>query len=195
MFKNVMSPLLVAAACLAAVSSVGCVSENATPAAIVRDSVFLGYSIPDTKQTTCGNCHSDVQGTWSKTKHANAWADLQASGFADTSCNKCHTTNGETNLGPDNGGFFSATTAAAKKLYQDVQCEACHGPGAHHMSAPGETQPITTIQIDTTHANGCAACHYGTHNPFTEQLATSVHGRAPDWEGAAGSCQVNCHTV
>jgi hypothetical protein len=195
MLKNTMNRLLVAAACLAAVSAVGCVSEKATPAAVVRDSVFLGYSIPDTKQTTCGNCHADVQGTWVKTKHANAWADLQASGHADTSCNKCHTTNGATNLGPDNGGFFSATSDAAKKLYQDVQCEACHGPGANHMSAPGETQPITTIQIDTTHGNGCAACHYDTHNPFTEQLAASVHGRAPDWEGAAGSCQVNCHTV
>ena len=195
MLTNAKSRFLVAVACVAAASAVGCVSEKATPAAVVRDSVFLGYSVADTKQTTCGNCHADVQAEWSQTKHASAWADLQASGHASEACNKCHTTNGATNLGPDSGGFFGATTDGAKKLYQDVQCESCHGPGANHITAPGETQPIPTIAIDTTHGNGCASCHYDTHNPFTEQLAASVHGRAPDWEGAAGSCQVNCHTV
>ena len=195
MLTNAKSHFLVAVACVAAASAMGCVSEKATPSAPVRDAAFLGYSVPDTKQTTCGNCHVDVQAEWSQTKHASAWADLQASGHAIESCNKCHTTNGATNTGPDTSGFFAATTDAAKKLYQDVQCEACHGPGANHISAPGETQPIPTLVIDTTHGNGCASCHYDLHNPFTEQLATSVHGRAPDWEGAAGSCQVNCHTV
>jgi len=195
MLRNTMNRLLVAAACVAAVSAVGCVSEKATPAAPVRDAAFLGYSVPDTKQTTCGNCHVDVQAEWAQTKHASAWADLQATGHADASCNKCHTTNGATNLGADTAGFFAATTDAGKKLYQDVQCEACHGPGANHISAPGETQPIPTIAMDTTHADGCGSCHYDTHNPFQEQLAVSKHGAMPNWEGAAGSCQVNCHTV
>ena len=195
MFKNAKNHLLVAAACLAAVSAVGCVSEKSTPEAPLRDAAFLGYSVPDTKQTTCGNCHVDVQAKWSQTKHANAWADLQASGHVSDTCLKCHTTNGATNLGPDTAGFFAASTDAAKKLYQDVQCEACHGPGANHVSAPGETQPIPTMLMDTAHADGCGACHYDTHNPFAEQLAASKHGRMPNWEGAAGSCQVNCHTV
>ncbi len=195
MLRNTMNRLLVAAACVAAVSAVGCVSEKATPAAPVRDAAFLGYSVPDTKQTTCGNCHVDVQAEWAQTKHASAWADLQATGHADASCNKCHTTNGATNLGADTAGFFAATTDAGKKLYQDVQCEACHGPGANHISAPGETQPIPTIIMDTTHADGCGSCHYDVHNPFAEQLAVSRHGTMPNWEGAAGSCQVNCHTV
>jgi hypothetical protein len=193
MIKATKSHLLLAAAGLLALTAAGCVSEKATPGAPLRDAAFLGYSNPDTKTTTCGNCHVDVQNEWKQTKHANAWADLQASGHAGDFCNKCHTTNGATNPGVDTAGFFSIS-ADAKKLYEDVQCEACHGPGANHVSAPGESQPIPTIQVLDDHSDGCAACHYDTHNPFAEQLAASRHGEMPNWEGAAGSCQVNCHT-
>lgn len=193
MIKATKSHLLLAVTGLFALAAAGCVSEKSTPSAPVRDASFLGYSNPDTKQTTCGNCHTDVQGEWAQTKHASAWADLQASGHASASCNECHTTNGATNLGDDNGGFLGVS-ADAQRFYQDVQCEACHGPGSTHVTAPGETQPIPTILQDSTHADGCAACHYGTHDPFSEQLAASRHGMMPNWEGAAGSCQVNCHT-
>jgi hypothetical protein len=193
MIKATKNHLLFAAAGVLALAAAGCVSESSTPAAVTRDASFLGYSNPDTKQTTCGNCHVDYQNMWKQTKHSNAWADLQASGHASDACNKCHTTNGLTNGTGDSTGFFTVS-ADAKKFYQDVQCEACHGPGAGHVSAPSESQPIPIIAIDTLHGNGCAACHYDTHNPFTEQLAASKHGAAPDWEGSAGSCQVNCHT-
>ena len=194
MIKASKNHLLFAVAGVFALAAAGCVSEDSTPAAPTRDESFVGYSNPDTKQTTCGNCHVDVQSEWKQTKHASAWADLQASGHADTSCTKCHTTNGATTSpAADTAGFFSVS-ADAQRFYQDVQCEACHGPGANHISAPGESQPIPIIAMDTLHGNGCAACHYDTHNPFTEQLAASKHGATPDWEGAAGSCQVNCHT-
>jgi len=49
--------------------------------------------------------------------------------------------------------------------------------------------------VDNTYADGCTACHNSEHHPFAEQLAISRHGEMPNWEGAAGSCQVNCHTV
>ena len=52
---------------------------------------FLGYFTISTKQTTCGNCHVGVQRDWSGTRHASAWVDLQGSGHATSSCNKCHT--------------------------------------------------------------------------------------------------------
>ena len=194
MIKATKFHLLLAATGAFALTAAGCVSESATPSTPVRDAAFLGYANPDTKQTTCGNCHTDIQAEWAQTKHASAWADLQASGHASASCNECHTTNGATNLGPDSAGFFAAGTDAAKALYLDVQCEACHGPGANHVQAPGETQPIPSILLVDDHSDGCAACHYDTHNPFTEQLNASRHGQMPNWEGAAGSCQVNCHT-
>lgn len=194
MIQATKSHLLLAATSLFVMAAAGCVSEKATPSAPVRDASFLGYSNPDTKQTTCGNCHTDVQAEWAQTKHASAWADLQASGHAGPFCNKCHTTNGATNPGADTAGFFGVS-ADAQRFYQDVQCEACHGPGSSHVSAPGATQPIPTIRIFADHSDGCAACHYGTHDGFADQLAVSKHGQAPDWEGAAGSCQVNCHTT
>ena len=194
MIKATKSHLLLATTGLFVLAAAGCVSEKATPSAPVKDASFLGYSNPDTKQTTCGNCHVDVQAEWAQTKHASAWADLQASGHASASCNECHTTNGATNAGADTAGFLGVS-ADAQRFYQDVQCEACHGPGSTHVSAPGETQPIPTVQVLADHSDGCAACHYGPHDPFADQLAVSKHGEMPNWEGAAGSCQVNCHTV
>jgi predicted CXXCH cytochrome family protein len=194
MVKATRNHLLFAVAGVFALAAVGCVSEDSTPTDVVRDASFVGYSNPDTKQTTCGNCHVDVQAEWAQTKHASAWADLQASGHASEMCNKCHTTNGTTNVAQDSSGFFSVS-ADAQRFYQDVQCESCHGPGANHILAPGETQPVQLILAnDTTLKNGCASCHNGTHNPFSEQLAASKHGEMPNWEGAAGSCQVNCHS-
>ncbi len=137
MLTNAKSRFLVAVACGAAASAMGCVSEKATPGAPVRDAAFLGYSVPDTKQTTCGNCHVDVQAEWSQTKHASAWADLQASGHAIESCNKCHTTNGATNTGPDTSGFFAATTDAAKKLTRTCSARRATGPAREPHQRPG----------------------------------------------------------
>jgi hypothetical protein len=194
MIKVTKTHLLFAVAGVFALTAVGCVSEDSTPAAPTRDASFVGYSNPDTKQTTCGNCHVDVQAEWAQTKHASAWADLQASGHASEACNKCHTVNGLTNGTGDSTGFFTVS-ADAQRFYQDVQCESCHGPGANHISAPGESQPIPTFKVDNTYADGCASCHNSTHHPFAEQLAISRHGEMPNWEGAAGGCQVNCHTV
>jgi hypothetical protein len=194
MIKVTKTHLLFAVAGVFALTAVGCVSEDSTPAAPTRDASFVGYSNPDTKQTTCGNCHVDVQAEWAQTKHASAWADLQASGHASEACNKCHTVNGLTNGTGDSTGFFTVS-ADAQRFYQDVQCESCHGPGANHISAPGESQPIPTFKVFNDYSNGCAACHNSSHHPFAEQLAISRHGEMPNWEGAAGGCQVNCHTV
>jgi hypothetical protein len=186
--------LLATAAVVFAFAAVGCVSDEETGTNPTRDASFLGYSNPDTKQTTCGNCHVDVQGEWRQTKHATAWATLQASGHAQPFCSRCHTVNGSTNGTGDTTGYFTVS-ADAQPFYQDVQCESCHGPGANHVSAPGESQPIPTFKVDNTYADGCTACHNSSHHPFAEQLAISRHGEMPNWEGAAGSCQVNCHTV
>lgn len=183
--------LLVVAAFVFAFAAVGCVSDEETGTNPTRDAAFLGYSSPETKQTTCGNCHVDVQGEWRQTKHATAWATLQASGHAQPFCSKCHTVNGLTNGVGDSTGFFTVS-ADAQPFYQDVQCESCHGPGAAHVSAPGETQPIPTMLAEnTTYADGCTACHNGSHHPFAEQLASSRHGQMPYWEQRG--CQTQCH--
>ena len=146
--------------------------ERVTPPAL--DAAFLGYSDPAARQTTCGNCHISKQRTWEATGHAEAWADLQASGAAAASCNRCHTVNGFSNMAPDSACFF-AVSADAQRFYYDVQCESCHGPGAAHVQAPDDTQPLTTMAAAVGLNVGCATCHSGEHTPFVEEWSASPH--------------------
>jgi predicted CXXCH cytochrome family protein len=181
---------LAASACLVVLAA--CVDNNnggtTTP---TRDEAFVGYSNPDTRQTTCGNCHISKQRDWVVTNHARAWDDLQGSGSAQSYCEPCHTTNGASNLAPDSAGF-TTVASDARKFYQDVQCESCHGPGAGHISAPDDGQPLSTIVADTASAFGCATCHTGTHNPFVEQWRGSLHG-VVNSHATSVDC-VGCHT-
>jgi predicted CXXCH cytochrome family protein len=153
------------------------------------DAAFVGYSDPATRQTTCGNCHITKQRTWEVTGHGDAWADLQASGHAAPSCNRCHTVNGFSNLAPDSTGFL-AVGADAQRYYYDVQCESCHGPGAAHIQAPDETQPLTTIAAAVGLNMGCATCHSGEHTPFVEEWAQSPHANIQ--ASARSSSDVTC---
>jgi hypothetical protein len=185
---------LAALAPLTVLALAACVSDN-NPVTPTLDAQFVGYSSPDTKQTTCGNCHIDRQRTWQTTRHANAWQDLQASGHASASCNKCHTTNGATNLAADTAGYFSVPDNA-KKFYQDVQCESCHGPGAGHVSGPDAFQPLSTVHADTAQAWGCGTCHTGTHTPFVDQWKHSLHSivTAPAASSTDPTCR-GCHSA
>ena len=185
--------LLLNVTAILALAAAGCVKDNTSSVtATPRDAAFVGYSDPATKQTTCGNCHIDRQRDWQATKHASAWTDLQASGHATASCNVCHTTNGASNLGVDTAGYF-AVSGAAKQYYQDVQCESCHGPGAAHISAPDETQPLASIHADTASANGCGTCHTGTHEPFVDQWRQSLHGSVEPAANGNAAC-AGCHS-
>ena len=108
-------------------AAAGCVKETTAGggAEVVRDMAFVGYSNPDTKMTTCGNCHIDRQHDWQATKHANAWTDLQASGHAVASCDVCHTTNGRTNLAADSAGYFSVSASSKSSSQRPKRSEAC----------------------------------------------------------------------
>ena len=174
----------------------GCVKDNTTSPTGVnsRDAAFIGYSNPDTKQTTCGNCHVLKQQSWLQTGHAKAWADLQASGHATAACNQCHTVNGTSNAAPDTAGYFSVP-AAAQKYYQDVQCEACHGPGQNHVTTPDETQPIAYFTSrDSALGVGCGQCHSGPpHNPFFEDWSRGAHGIFEAHAISNGGTCLQCH--
>jgi predicted CXXCH cytochrome family protein len=74
----------------------------------------------------------------------------------------------------DSAGYF-AVADNSKKFYEDVQCESCHGPGATHITAPDESQPLSTIVAGVGATKGCATCHNGTHQPFVEEWARSPH--------------------
>jgi predicted CXXCH cytochrome family protein len=155
---------------------------------------FLGYFTVSTQQTTCGNCHVDHQARWVQTKHAVAWATLQGSGHAAGFCNGCHTVseNGNDAKGP--AGY----NKVADSVYQDVQCENCHGPGVVHVTTPDNTTtiPLARLAIDTTSVDSlkhsCAACHTGTHEPFIQEWKASKHSQLVLPHQSEAGCNA-CH--
>lgn len=169
----------------------GCVDDGGNPTLPQLDAAFLGYSNPDTRQTTCGNCHISKQRGWAQTGHARAWDDLQNSGHAQPSCASCHTTSGFGNLANDTTGYF-AVSADARPFYHDVQCESCHGPGGGHVAAPDDATPLSTIFADTGTTVGCGTCHTGEHTPFVEEWRSSGHAVLAAAEASNPSC-AGCH--
>jgi predicted CXXCH cytochrome family protein len=142
---------------------------------------FLGYfSVPDAR-TTCGNCHADKEVDWRETLHADAWAGLHTSEFAnDTTCGPCHSVSQLGNTLTVPGGYETTFDST----YHDVQCESCHGPGIDHVQNPEATQPLASLVVDTGLTNGCGECHSDNHHPFVEQWSQSAHGNT--YEGARG---------
>ena len=140
---------------------------------------FLGYFTASDKLTACGNCHAEKQADWANTKHAQAWADLVASGHQTSDCNSCHSVSERGNAAAAPAGY----TAVADTAYQDVQCESCHGSGFEHASSPTiENRPLATIAIPADPAqwvesSTCGSCHQGSFSPFVEQWSQSAHAR------------------
>jgi predicted CXXCH cytochrome family protein len=140
---------------------------------------FLGYFTASSKLTACGNCHAEKQGDWSGTKHAQAWADLVASGHQSPDCNSCHSVSERGNAAAAPAGY----SAVADTAYQDVQCESCHGSGFDHASSPTiQNRPLASISVPTDPAawvesSTCGSCHTGDFSPFVEQWSQSAHSR------------------
>jgi predicted CXXCH cytochrome family protein len=193
--RAVPKPFVAVVLFLAAFAAASCVRESsAGGTGPGLSATFVGYSNPATQQTTCGNCHVLKQQSWLLTGHAKAWAAVVNSGRADATCDKCHTTNGATNIGPDTAGYLDAS-AAARRYYQDVQCEACHGPGAAHVSVPDETQPIPyLVSLDSTLGVGCGECHSGApHASFYEDWSHGAHRLLEGPAISNGGACLQCH--
>ncbi len=181
---------LVASSCTSEKIAYRSEPSNTTPPAAAAN--FVGYADTTTKQTVCGNCHVEKQAAWSQTHHANAWADLQASGHATASCNPCHTVNSYGNATKDTLVGFLATNDSR---YKDVQCENCHGPGLAHVSSPSlDNEPLPSIAVDTGAAfgNGCGECHTGANNPFVDEWVQTAHANSIE-VSTTSNCQT-CHT-
>ncbi len=67
---------------------------------------YVGYQ-------RCKDCHPRQYETWKRHAHSRAFAPLQAGRQKDAKCVVCHCT------GTEKG-----------QILEDVQCEACHGPGS-----------------------------------------------------------------
>lgn len=76
----------------------------------------------------CADCHADAFDVYTRTAHARAFRSI-AAGFhqRDGNCIGCHVTGWR-----DRGGYAGIRLRGAPIDLVDVQCEACHGPGAEH---------------------------------------------------------------
>jgi predicted CXXCH cytochrome family protein len=152
---------------------------------------FLGYYDVASRQTTCGNCHADFQGSWSTTKHAHAYSAVTASTTKDSTCYGCHSLTG-------NGNKASGTVAGHDKVkdstYYDVQCESCHGAGLQHVEGVGQgnitVRPLARVSMAGT--GNCGDCHSGAHQPFAEEWKASGHANVSVSRASNVVCQ-GCH--
>jgi mono/diheme cytochrome c family protein len=100
----------------------------------------------------CQSCHVAEFEVYARTRHSHAYATL-ASQFVhrDTNCVGFHVTGyGEL------GGFEGVRVRGVSVELIDVQCEACHGPGANH--ARDGSYRATAIQ-------SCTKCHTSNDDP------------------------------
>jgi hypothetical protein len=203
----VMQGVAAGAAALLLVAS-ACVKDNTSPGGTppAASGSFVGYSNPATKQTVCGGCHVAAQRGWVLTAHSwtatgpaafqlldnpNGVGNRDSAGFA-TECAWCHTTNGHNSgRAADSTGWFGST-GDAKKYFTDVQCEACHGPGASHVASPDQSQPRGTIASDTGLTYGCSVCHNEPDNPYGAEWRTGAHGTVLTDPAGRAAC-AGCH--
>jgi Zn finger protein HypA/HybF involved in hydrogenase expression len=120
--------------------------------------------------SVCQGCHPAAARQWRRTHHARAFADLvRLHQEKDAACAGCHITGGQARL-------------------HDVQCEACHGPGAAHAARP--TQP-GLIQRQPSEAM-CRTCHAPEQSPewqfssYRQAVLGPGHGRPQDAGGSGG---------
>ncbi len=114
----------------------------------------------------CAACHQQEQMIWSGSRHAHAWATLQAKGFhVDSYCQQCHTVG----FGQP-GGFVSAGRTPERG---NVGCESCHGPSTAHVADPKKRTPWIA-------ADQCIRCHDAENSPLfksDEYWPRIVHGK------------------
>jgi hypothetical protein len=161
---------------------------------------FLGFFTVGTKQTACGNCHVGQQRDWAQTLHASAWDTLQASPFFTGTCAGagCHSVNWRGNQDSAKVGYEAVQT----DVYQNVQCESCHGPGYAHVQDPSvkANRPIPSINVTDDPAlqdRSCSGCHRGgagpdRHQNYLKEWKSSRHGQLRESQAANPSCQP-CH--
>jgi hypothetical protein len=141
---------------------------------------------------TCGTCHEDQLGQFSRGKHAAAWAAYEAMptshalpmamGPGMKGCGGCH------KLGLKDDSQVEALKAAGS-VFGHASCDACHT--RHTFSVKEAQQP-----------QACQTCHMGFDHPQWEMWSSSKHGvryllkqngTLPETT-AAPTCQT-CHMI
>jgi predicted CXXCH cytochrome family protein len=190
---HLLTAALFTAAALAACSNDKIVFRDREPfnQPVAAAAGFVGYYDTVTKQTTCGNCHADFQGNWSQTAHAKAWSTLTANANKAATCEGCHTVTAKGNAAITTPGGYDGVKSA---VYQDVQCESCHGPGLAHVEGVGQGTIVRPLaKVSMTGTGTCGDCHSGAHQPFAEEWKDSEHAVVPTGSHATSATCTGCH--
>ena len=103
---------------------------------------------------SCVRCHKSAARSWKGTAHAHAWRTLQSVGkTGHGDCVSCHIT-GYGEMGGSSLGF--------SKGLENIQCEACHGPGSIHVEKRGLERPLALRT--RTPESVCTRCHNDKHS-------------------------------
>lgn len=121
----------------------------------------------------CVDCHMEAKAFWDKTAHARAWQTLVDAGKTfDAKCVSCHVVGWQ-----KPGGTVLGKTAGK----ENVQCEACHGPGSIHAERGGGEAHIERKVPEQV----CVTCHHPHHSPkfdystYLPQIIGPGHGQPP----------------
>ena len=108
----------------------------------------------------CARCHAPAFRQWKHTWHANAYGTLRSlTREFNLECVGCHVT------GYDIPG---GSTVTHVDLLENVQCEACHGPGSRHVEDPTDEKATIAKPDDAR----CRDCH---HPPHVEELDATAN--------------------
>jgi hypothetical protein len=115
---------------------------NATPSSLAGERrpeiLFMG-------DRHCLSCHQPQHQSWMQTAHAKAFQTLEREKkSSDPGCLPCHTT-----------GFGAPRESGAN--LNNVQCEACHGPGQGHPEKRKTLLKVSEVQ--------CHQCHNRANSP------------------------------
>lgn len=121
----------------------------------------------------CLECHDETQHYWDNDRHSLAWETLEKDNKTfDADCVSCHVTG---------YGQAGGSTIGQTKGLEDVQCEACHGPGSLHAEAEDGKEKETIVLSPTKDV--CTACHNKHHSPhfdfkkYRMKLLVPGHGK------------------
>jgi len=115
----------------------------------------------------CKTCHKEQYKIWLNLSHAKALSVLSAEEQKNPECLGCHTT-----------GYGKPASSTAK--LENVQCEACHGPGSLYKSARLKSKSKYKKDPEAFRAKVMAA---GLILP-TEEVCLKCHNeKSPSFKG------------
>ncbi len=132
----------------------------------------------------CKDCHPNTFERWASTKHARAFASLEADPkpnvIYDAECVTCHTTGFEYT-----SGWVSPTLTARLK---GNQCENCHGPASKHVEEPDNKEYLSAMHLTADKADRnrlCLRCHDEDNSPefnFAKYYGQIIHKGLDDYK-------------